>query len=290
DERHAAFGFFRAGRAMRRPDFYLAVLALEFGAAVADQRVQRIRRRGDAERLHLVARRPRQGGGVFLFRGEAELLCQFGIERRNRRGSAVIRRREFALRGFGEAPTPASRASFARLGPRKREMGRRWRLRGIGFSAGRWCWPRAALSRLRGRVGWGRLSPPRRLRILSQRSRIGIGRTLRKFLRRRFPRAMRGGFAAGAAVPGIIRRRLQAGARAHAALAAIDRGIEQFRQRRPDRLHFGTVGFGFRGFGLCGSVGIVRQGPEYGASQSDIKGFFSLSPFFTGPRRAKLAL
>src|SRR6185437_14251644 len=160
DERHAAFGFFRAGRAMRRPDFYLAVLALEFGAAVADQRVQRIRRRGDAERLHLVARRPRQGGGVFLFRGEAELLCQFGIERRNRRGSAVIRRREFALRGFGEAPTPASRASFARLGPRKREMGRRWRLRGIGFSAGRWCWPRAALSRLRGRVGGGACRPP----------------------------------------------------------------------------------------------------------------------------------
>jgi len=82
---------------------------------------------------------------------------------------------------------------------------------------------------------------------------------------------MRGGFAAGAAVPGIIRRRLQTGARAHAALAAIDRGIEQFRKRRPDRLHFRTVGFGFRGFGLLGSVGILRHGPEYGAETADIK-------------------
>ena len=49
---------------------------------------------------------------------------------------------------------------------------------------------------------------------------------------------MRGGLAAGAAVPGIVRRRLQAGARAHAGIAAVDRGIEQFGQRRPDRLHF----------------------------------------------------
>jgi len=54
---------------------------------------------------------------------------------------------------------------------------------------------------------------------------------------------MRGGFAAGAAVPGIIRRRLQAGARSHAGIAAVDRGIEQFRQRRPDRLHVGAVRF-----------------------------------------------
>ena len=50
---------------------------------------------------------------------------------------------------------------------------------------------------------------------------------------------MRGGLAAGAAIPGIVRRRLQAGARAHAGIAAIDRGIEQFGQRRPDRLHVG---------------------------------------------------
>ena len=56
-ERLAAFGFLRAGRAMRRPDFHLAVLALEFGAALADQILQRVRGGGDAERLHLVARR-----------------------------------------------------------------------------------------------------------------------------------------------------------------------------------------------------------------------------------------
>ena len=55
------------------------------------------------------------------------------------------------------------------------------------------------------------------------------------------PGAMRGGFAAGAAIPGIIRRRLQASAGTDAAFAAIDRGIEQFRQRRPDRLHIGTM-------------------------------------------------
>ena len=51
---------------------------------------------------------------------------------------------------------------------------------------------------------------------------------------------MRRGLAAGAAVPRIVRRRLQAGARAHAGIAAVDRGIEQFRQRRPDRLHVGS--------------------------------------------------
>ena len=48
---------------------------------------------------------------------------------------------------------------------------------------------------------------------------------------------MRGGLAAGAAVPGIVRRRLQAGARTHAGIAAVDRGIEQFGQRRSDRLN-----------------------------------------------------
>src|SRR3984957_10796659 len=103
DKTLAAFGLFGAGRAMRRPDLDLAVLALEFGAAVADQRVQRIRGCGDAERLHLVARRPRHRGGVFFLRGETELFCQFRIERRNRRRRAVIGRREFALRGFAEA-------------------------------------------------------------------------------------------------------------------------------------------------------------------------------------------
>jgi len=59
DERLAAFGFFRTRRAVRRPDFHPAVLALELGTAVADQGVQRIRGGGDAERLHLVARWPR---------------------------------------------------------------------------------------------------------------------------------------------------------------------------------------------------------------------------------------
>ena len=52
---------------------------------------------------------------------------------------------------------------------------------------------------------------------------------------------MCGGLAAGAAVPGIIRRRLQPGARSHAGIAAVERGIEQFRQRRPDRLHVGPA-------------------------------------------------
>ena len=50
---------------------------------------------------------------------------------------------------------------------------------------------------------------------------------------------MRGRLAAGAAIPGIVGRRLQAGAGAEAGIAAVDRGIEQFRQRRPDRLHIG---------------------------------------------------
>jgi hypothetical protein len=55
---------------------------------------------------------------------------------------------------------------------------------------------------------------------------------------------MRGGFAAGAAVPGIIRRRLQSGTGTKAGIAAVDRGIEQFRQRRPDRLHVGPRSLG----------------------------------------------
>ena len=76
---------------------------------------------------------------------------------------------------------------------------------------------------------------------------------------------MRGGLAAGAAVPGIVRRRLQAGARAHARIAAVDRGIEQFGQRRPDRLHFGPMRFGFRGFaGLFGSVRFLRHRANMG--------------------------
>jgi hypothetical protein len=97
-ERLAAFGFLRAGRAMRRPDFHLAVLAPEFGAALADQILQRVRGGGNAERFHLVARRPRHRRGVFLLGGEAELFCKLRIERGNGGSRAVIRRREFALR------------------------------------------------------------------------------------------------------------------------------------------------------------------------------------------------
>jgi hypothetical protein len=103
DERHAAFGFFRTGRPMWRPDFDLAVLALEFGTAVADQRIQRVRGGGDAERFHLVARRPGEGGSVFFLGGETELFGQFGIEGGDGRGGAVVRRRKFGLRGFVEA-------------------------------------------------------------------------------------------------------------------------------------------------------------------------------------------
>src|SRR6185437_5616538 len=88
---------------------------------------------------------------------------------------------------------------------------------------------------------------------------------------------MRRGFAAGAAVPGIIRRRLQSGGRADAAFTAVDGGIEQLRQRRPDRLNLGprgagTLGPGFGGFaGFCGMVGFLRHGPEYGMSPLDMK-------------------
>jgi hypothetical protein len=52
---------------------------------------------------------------------------------------------------------------------------------------------------------------------------------------------MGGGLAAGAAIPGIIWRRLQAGRGADTAFAAIDRGIEQFRQGGADRLHVGAM-------------------------------------------------
>ena len=100
---------------------HLAVLALEFGAAVADQAFQRVRGGGDAERLHLVARRPRHRGEVFLLGGEAELLCQFRIERRDGGGGAVIGRREFALRGFAEAfcsPPSATRRGREASGAR----------------------------------------------------------------------------------------------------------------------------------------------------------------------------
>ena len=79
---------------------------------------------------------------------------------------------------------------------------------------------------------------------------------------------MRRRLAAGAAVPRIVRRRLQAGARAHAGIAAVDRGIEQFGQRRPDRLHVGPVRFGFRGFGFFWNFGSLRHDGNMGLRQA----------------------
>ena len=198
-KRHAAFGFFRARRAMRRPDFHLAVVAPEFRAAVADQGFQRIRGGGDPERFHLVARRSCQRCVIVLRGRQAELPRQFGIERRDRRRGAVI-----GLRGLVETlPCGGGR-----------------RIAFCDVIAGPAC---------------------------------------------RCPRAMRGGLATGAAVPGIVRRRLQASARAHARIAAIDRGIEQFRKRRPDRLHVRPVSFGFRGFaGLFGGIWFLRHGANMG--------------------------
>ena len=85
---------------------------------------------------------------------------------------------------------------------------------------------------------------------------------------------MRGGLAAGAAVPGIVRRRLQAGARAHAGIAAVDRGIEQFGQRRSDRLNFRpdagwALDFGvLPGFlGVSGFFAIARIWDESGSEK-----------------------
>ena len=84
---------------------------------------------------------------------------------------------------------------------------------------------------------------------------------------------MRGGFAAGAAVPGIIRRRLQSGAGAEAAFAAVDRGIEQFRQRRPDRLHIGAMCFRFWGFAaLFGIFWVLRHHTNMGRVPAREKG------------------
>jgi hypothetical protein len=75
---------------------------------------------------------------------------------------------------------------------------------------------------------------------------------------------VRGGLAAAAAVEGIVGRRLQAGRGTEAAFTAIDRGIEQFGQRRPDRLHVGAMRLGFWGFaGLFRSVRVLRHGAQY---------------------------
>src|SRR5581483_1963110 len=89
-EANAAFGFLRAWRPVRRPDFQRAVFFLELGTALADQVLQRIRGGLDAERFHLAARRPRQRLVVVLGGRQAELPRQLGIERGDRGGRAVI--------------------------------------------------------------------------------------------------------------------------------------------------------------------------------------------------------
>ena len=79
---------------------------------------------------------------------------------------------------------------------------------------------------------------------------------------------MRGGLAAGTAVPGIVRRRLQSGTRAEAGIAAVDRGIEQFGQRRSDRLHVRPVRLGFRGFRFSWNFGSLRDAGNMGLRQA----------------------
>src|SRR5205807_1036864 len=82
---------------------------------------------------------------------------------------------------------------------------------------------------------------------LAQLGVVAVGRlgNLAEAGRRRFARAMRGG-ESGAAVARIVGRRLQAGLRADAGLAAIDRGIEQVGERRRDRLRVGPRRLGAR--------------------------------------------
>jgi len=75
---------------------------------------------------------------------------------------------------------------------------------------------------------------------------------------------MRGRLAAGAAIPGIVGRRLQASGRAGAGIAAIDGRVQQFRKRRPDRLNVGAACFGFRGSRLFRPFGSLRHGRNMG--------------------------
>ena len=115
-ETHAAFGFLRARRPVRRPHPEGAVILAELGTAVADQIFQRVGGRLDAERFHLVARRPRQGLVVVLRGRQPKLPRQFRIERGDRRRRAVI-----GLRRLIQARCVALRdilAGPARRGPR----------------------------------------------------------------------------------------------------------------------------------------------------------------------------
>ncbi|MBA7484268.1 hypothetical protein ES707_19792 [subsurface metagenome] len=112
-EAHAAFGFFRTGRAVRRPHFQLAVIAAEFRAAVADQILQRLGGRLDAKRFHLVARRARQLGFVILRRRQTQLPRQLRIERGDRGRGAVVR-----LRASSSPSRAASRLPTSSCVPR----------------------------------------------------------------------------------------------------------------------------------------------------------------------------
>src|SRR5205823_4281880 len=131
----------------------------------------------------------------FLLGGEAELPCELRIERRNCRGGAVVRLRGlFETSPGGNTPTLAPRSGRGRALPRKRERGRRRRCRGKMSFVSAWRLRPGALSRLRGRVGWGQ----------AKRSGAG-GRSiaLRHVVTgpaRRCPRAMNRSFTARAAV------------------------------------------------------------------------------------------
>ena len=176
---------------------------------------------------------------------------------------AVIGRSELALRKFVEALLDRFPQPFGSLPATRFARGRRG---GSDVIASRQC------------VAFGH--------VIVRSARRGAG-------------TVGGGLAAGAAVPGIVRRRLQARlslegprraklarvgegvfsfAGAHpwmsrSRLAAVDRGIEQFRQRRSDRLHVGAVRFRFRGFArLFGRVRILRHQPNMGRVRCGEKG------------------
>ena len=106
-EAHAAFGFLRARRPVRRPHLELAVVAAEFRPALADQVFQRLRGGLDAERFHLVARRTRQRCR-HPPPSKPKLPRQFRIERRDGGRGAVI-----GLRRFVEARLRARASSAA---------------------------------------------------------------------------------------------------------------------------------------------------------------------------------
>jgi hypothetical protein len=151
-------------------------------------------------------------------------------------------------RGWGVSPLAPLAESLLRRAPPPRPLPTTRFARG-GRGEGSviaFCQTSGGLSRLRGRacprldrgVGWGRATGG-----AAADRRIPL-RHIRVRALRRGPGAVGGGFAAGAAIPGIVRRRLQPGARTEPGIAAVDRGIEQFRQSLSDRLHVGAAGLG----------------------------------------------